>query len=182
MERNYIYWIRHKSHTDIKSQGYVGVSNNVKERIRHHFKNAKGNYHTDKLLNKALNKYEKNQLIHEVVLIGDKNYCYQIEKKLRPKSFIGWNMREGGYHTPNPFPKGSKMPEWVVQKAQNALKELRKIKSVGRDRQVLVNGVIYNSVKSAREANNISSSQMKRLLSGTKKGWKFGHLEVKYAN
>ena len=177
-----IYWLRHKEHTCMFTEGYIGVSKNVKERIRHHFKNANGGYHSDKVLSKAITKYGKEQIIVETILCADNQYCYEIEQKLRPKSFIGWNMREGGYHTPNPNPKGCKLPVERIQKAQNTLKQRRKNESVGKDRKVCVNGVIYNSVKSAREANNVSSTQMKRLLNGSKGGYKFAHLKVNYAD
>lgn len=176
-----IYWIKHKDHTCVLTQGYIGVTKNLKERIRHHFKSANGGYHSDKILSKAINKYGKEQIIVETLLFGDNEYCYEIEQKLRPNSFIGWNMKEGGYHTPNPNPKGSKLSKCIIEKAQNTLKQKRMTQSVGRDRKVCINGVIYNSIKSAREAHNISSTQMKRLLKGSKDGYKFGHLEVKYA-
>ena len=177
-----IYWLRHKEHTCMFTQGYIGVSKNVKERIRHHFINANGGYHSDKVLSKAITKYGKDQIIVETILCADNKYCYEIEQKLRPKSFIGWNMREGGYHTPNPNPKGNKLPKQIIEKAQNTLKEKRLTQSVGRDRKVCINGVIYNSIKSARESHNISRTQMKRLLKGSKDGYKFGHLQVSYAN
>jgi GIY-YIG catalytic domain len=180
---NQVYWIRHKNHNDLFTQGYIGVTSNFKERIRQHFKNSKGGYHTDKSLSQAINKYGKDQIIVENLLFGDSDYCYQIEKQLRPKAFIGWNMREGGYHTPNPFPKGSKMPKWIVQKA-NQTKKAKRLAGInaGSDRKVLVNGVLYNTVKSARESHGISITQMKRLLNGASGGYKFGHLKVEYAS
>lgn len=182
MEIAQIYWLRHKDHTCLLSQGYVGVSKNPKERIRHHFKNAFGGYHTDKSLTKAIKKYGKENIVVEIILIAENSYCYQVEQKLRPKSFIGWNMREGGYHTPNPFPKGSKQPKFIAEKA-NKTKQLKRLngEKVGKDRKVLINGVLYNTIKAAREAHNISSSQMKRLLKGIKGGYKFANLDVKYA-
>ena len=180
---NQVYWIRHKNHNDLFTQGYIGVTSNFKERIRQHFKNSKGGYHTDKILSKAINKYGKDQIIIESVVLGDSEYCYDLEKKLRPKNFIGWNMCIGGWHTPNPFPKGSKMPSWITEKAQKTIKEKRMAGiKVGSDRKVLINGVLYNTVKSAQEAHGISRTQMKRLLNGASGGYKFGHLKVEYAN
>jgi predicted GIY-YIG superfamily endonuclease len=178
-----IYWLRHKNHSDLFSEGYIGVSINPKERIRHHFKNAIGGYHSDKNLSKAIRKYGKDQIVVDILLIGDKEYCYQTEKKLRPNSFIGWNMREGGYHTPNPYPKGSKQPQWIIDKTIATIKSKRNagIKA-GSDRKVLINEVLYNTIKSAREAHGISTTQMKRLLNGASGGYKFGHLKVSYAD
>lgn len=177
-----IYWLRHIEHTDLFSQGYIGVSVQPKERIRHHFKNANNGYHSDKVLSKAIKKYGKDQIVVDILLVADKEYCYKTEQKLRPKSFIGWNMREGGYHTPNPYPKGTKQPKWIADKA-NATKQAKRESGIkfGTDKAVLINGYLFNTVKAAREAYNISSSQMKRLLKGASGGYKFSNLEVKYA-
>ena len=178
-----IYWLRHKSHNDFFTQGYIGVSVNPNERYRHHIKNALGNYHSDKVLSKAIKKYGKDQLQMDILLIGNEKYCYSTEKQFRPNGFIGWNMREGGYHTPNPYPKGTKKPKWIKDKAIATIKLKRDAGiKMGKDRKVLINGIIFNTVKTAREAYNISSSQMKRLLNGASGGYKYGHLEVKYAN
>ena len=183
-----IYWLRHKNHTNLFTEGYVGVSCNVKERLRHHFKNAIGGYHSDKSLSKAIVKYEKDNIEQEIVLIADEKYCYEIEAKLRPKAFIGWNMREGGYHTPNPYPSGSKRPLELTIKAMQKIAELRQNQSIGKDRKVIVNGQTFNRIKDAREAFGISSTQMKRILKGvtydakSKGNTKFSHLEIRYAD
>lgn len=188
MEKQYVYWLRHKNHIDFTSQGYIGVSNNPKERLRHHLIEANANRHTDKNLSYAIRKYGKENLEMQIIVISDKVSCYDLEKKLRPKAFIGWNMREGGYHTPNPFPKGSTIPKEIQKKAQKTIADKRKSGlSIGSDRQVFVNDICYPSIKSAREAHGISSTQMKRLLNGfqynsNKKGnTKFNHLKVRYA-
>jgi len=180
-----IYWLRHKSHTDLFTQGYIGVSVNPNERFRHHLKNAIGNYHSDKVLSKAIQKYGKDQIEMDILLTGDEKYCYLTEKLLRPNGFIGWNMREGGYHTPNPYPKGSKQPKESLEKRSNTLTEMRKTQSVGRNRKVSINGEIFNSIKAAREKYGISPSHMKRRLNGinyVNSGYsKFRNLEIKYA-
>ena len=168
------------------TQGYIGVSCNPKERLRHHFKNAYGKYHSDKILSKAINKYGKNDLCHKILIIGNKEYCYTTEKKIRPTPFIGWNMREGGYHTPNHNPKGNKLPISQIQKAQNTMKIRRANGEVfGSQRKVSVNGIIFNSIKDAAEVNHISYSQIKRLLRQPQKSTmkrKFFNLVIKYAD
>lgn len=182
-----IYWLRHKNHTDLMSEGYVGVSSNLKERLRQHFKNATNGYHSDKILSKAIVKYSKDEIVCDILIYGEKEYCYQTEKLIRPKSFIGWNTKEGGYHTPNWNPKGNKLPRHIVEKQQNILKTKRQNgEIVGNQRKVLVNGVVYNSIKAARENFGISISQMKRLLKQTpnyKTGnIKFANLKINYAD
>jgi predicted GIY-YIG superfamily endonuclease len=188
MTQTGIYWIRHKDHTDLLTQGYVGVTKNLKERLRHHFKNAKGGYHSDKNLSKAIAKYGEQNIQANLILISNNQYCYEIEKKLRPTPFIGWNMREGGYHTPNPFPTGSKMPKEIIEKAQETIKAKRQLGQVGRDKAILVNGQRFNRIKDAREAFGISKTQMTRILRGVsyntsnKGNTQFAHLEIKYAS
>ena len=187
-ESAFIYWIKHPNHKDITTEGYVGVSKNPKERIRHHFKNAKYGYHSDKVISKAINKYGSENLIVEIVLKSYEDYCYMIEKKLRPLNFIGWNMTVGGYHTPNHNPKGSKLSKDIIKKAQDTIKKRKQNGEVlGNQRKVSVNNEIFNSIKEAREKFNISKTQMTRLLKIKPKyknmgNNKFSHLDIKYAN
>jgi len=91
-----LYWIRHKDHTDIFSQGYVGVSNNVKKRWSDHAWKAQNTH-----LANAINKYGWDNLVKEVVLIADDGYCLDIESKLRPTNNIGWNITFGGGMPPS---------------------------------------------------------------------------------
>jgi hypothetical protein len=95
-----VYWISHKDHTDIFSQGYVGVSNNPKKRWDgHKLKPQKGHFAN------AINKYGWGNLVKKVVLIGEENYCLEIEQKLRPTEQIGWNLVAGGGKPPSALGK-----------------------------------------------------------------------------
>jgi group I intron endonuclease len=91
-----VYWIHQTSHTDIFSQGYVGVSNDFDRRIRHH-KTKPQNAH----LANAINKYGWDSLVKKVVLIAEDTYCYDIEAKLRPTDKLGWNIVKGGGMPPS---------------------------------------------------------------------------------
>jgi hypothetical protein len=95
-----LYWIRHQDHTDIFSQGYVGVSNNVEKRWYDH-KTYTENAH----LKNAITKYGWDNLVKEVVLIADDGYCLDIEAKLRPTDQLGWNIVMGGGMPPNALGK-----------------------------------------------------------------------------
>lgn len=103
-----VYWIAHKDHTDIFSQGYVGVSNNVDYRWKSH-KKLKTNVH----LKNAINKYGWDNLVKKVVLIGEEDYCLEIESKLRSEDRIGWNLVKGGGKPPSSLGKkfGAMKPE-----------------------------------------------------------------------
>lgn len=115
-----VYWIRHQDHADIFTQGYIGISNNVKRRMINHF-NQPSNTH----LKNAINKYGWDNLVKEVVLLADKDYCLDIEKKLRPKDFVGWNQTAGGGIPPKPkkgMGKGRKLSQATKDKIGKASK------------------------------------------------------------
>jgi len=105
-----VYWISHPTHTDIFSQGYVGITTR-KDRRLHEHRYVTQNAH----LSNAINKYGWNNLLKKVVLIGDTDYCLEIESKLRPTDKIGWNIVKGGGKPPSvPWNKGKKArPEEV---------------------------------------------------------------------
>ena len=109
-----VYWIAHKDHADIFSQGYVGVSNNVDYRWNSH-KKLRTNVH----LKNAINKYGWDNLVKKVVLIGKEDYCLEIENKLRPADKIGWNLVCGGGKPPvTLWNKGRKVPQDELVKLQ----------------------------------------------------------------
>jgi len=80
-----IYWIHNENETDIETQGYVGITNNLKRRIREH--STKINFLEGRIV--------------DIFLCGEKSYCKEIEYKLRPKKYIGLNIASGGGIPPN---------------------------------------------------------------------------------
>ena len=110
------------------SQGYIGITNSIKNRFEVH-KNRTQNVH----LKNAINKYGWDNLIKEVILISDKQYCLFIEKLLRPLKSIGWNIVEGGGMPPiqygnktrvglPSYNKGKSLSEETKNKISNSLK------------------------------------------------------------
>jgi predicted GIY-YIG superfamily endonuclease len=93
-----LYWIHHHTHTDMLSQGYVGVSNSVKQRWNRHKRGA-GNAH----LANAIKKYGWDSLVKKVIVIADEAYCLMIEAKLRAQDNIGWNITKGGGKPPSAY-------------------------------------------------------------------------------
>ena len=91
-----VYWIHRPEHTDMFSQGYIGVSNNTKLRWREH-ETRTGNLH----LQRAIAKYSWDNLVKEVIVIADELYCLAVEFKLRSKDKIGWNIVAGGGMPPS---------------------------------------------------------------------------------
>lgn len=90
-----VYWIHHVDHTDMFTQGYIGITNNLNARLRNH-KSKKTNKH---LVN-AMNKYGWDNLVKEVILIADEAYCLMIEATMRSFDNIGWNIVKGGSMPP----------------------------------------------------------------------------------
>ena len=90
-----LYWLRLPEHTDMFTEGYVGVSIDLAKRYNAH-KNTKQNQH----LSYAIKKYGFDNLVKQIVLVADKEYCLDIEKKLRPSNKIGWNIVAGGGNPP----------------------------------------------------------------------------------
>ena len=121
MNATSVYWIRHADHTDITSQGYIGVSNNANKRFLDH-KRSKQNPH----LAYAIKKYGWDNLLKSEILFSTQEYCLDIERKLRPTNSIGWNIVMGGGLPPNA--KGKKFirtaPAW--NKGQKYSTETRK--------------------------------------------------------
>jgi hypothetical protein len=89
-----VYWIHKPEHIDIFTEGYVGITNKqVSKRWYKHKLDAKEDGSLP--VHRAINKYD--DIIFEVILAADsREYCQEIEKKLRPSINIGWNVAQGG--------------------------------------------------------------------------------------
>lgn len=87
-----VYWIRLPKHTDASTEGYVGITKNLKERIRAHKKNRRKT-----VLTSAAKKYSWESfivdVIHEDLSLQE---ALSIEASLRPEQRIGWNCQKGG--------------------------------------------------------------------------------------
>lgn len=90
-----VYWIHQPQHTNMFVDGYIGVSNNIKYRWNCHAKRP-SNVH----LKNAIAKYGWDNLVKEIIVIADEDYCLDIELKLRPTDKIGWNVVAGGGKPP----------------------------------------------------------------------------------
>jgi predicted GIY-YIG superfamily endonuclease/ribosomal protein L37AE/L43A len=124
-----VYWIRTQDHSDIFSQGYVGVTKHFDQRMKQHNWNHPNPYFAN-----AIAKYGWDNLVKSVVLVADEDYCLDIEQKLRPAKEIGWNIVPGGGKPPvlsgkrpelcgrTPWNKGKKMPQKAVEKVRAAVK------------------------------------------------------------
>ena len=93
-----LYWIHSDLEINIQSQGYVGITKNLKRRLKEHAR--KQNF----LDNRTVDIY----------LQGEREFCKQIEMQLRPTRNIGLNKAAGGGLPPNRF--GQKLTKEHRQK------------------------------------------------------------------
>jgi hypothetical protein len=94
-----VYWLHLKEHTDIRSEGYVGITSKTAEyRFDKHCKNAdKGG---EFVIHSAIRKHGKDSIFVDVICFTTDEHARWLEKSLRPEPFIGWNMQRGGIGNP----------------------------------------------------------------------------------
>lgn len=122
----FLYWVKRKSYSDVKTQGYVGITKFPDKRLAGHKKK------TNPKFSNALAKYNDIELI--VLFEGSENYCKFLENKLRNDFNIGWNLVPGGGLPPT-FPgknKGNK--NWLGKKHSPETKEKCRLSNLGRKR------------------------------------------------
>lgn len=141
-----VYWIHHPEHTDMFSQGYIGVSKDAIKRCKHHGKQP-GNIH----LANAIKKYGWDTLIKEVILIADNAYCLMIEQKLRSVDALGWNIIKGGGMPPlNRWNLGKHLSEETkakISKSRTGKKHTPEMQKKITDNNLLIAGIPTRFVK-----------------------------------
>ena len=150
-----IYWIHLAEHTDIYTQGYVGVSKNIDRRINDHIRELTANTHTNPHLKYAFKKYGWDNFVVDIFWCGEEKYCYALENTLRPSKNIGWNITIGGHRGPG-WPKGKKQSEATKKKAKST-----RLKRYG-DRKLLREEERRESVhanKEARKKKNLEKQE-----------------------
>jgi len=91
---HYVYWLRIPAHTDMFTEGYIGITSNPKERFSTH-RHRQKNPH----LANAFAKYGDD--ITMQILMEDTEYdCLDVENCFRPTERIGWNILAGGGKPP----------------------------------------------------------------------------------
>ena len=91
----FVYWIHLKEHTDILTEGYVGItSRTVKERLKQH-KQAGKSKRSKRGIAKVFNVLS-DKLIVTTICECSIEYAGELEFKLRPNENIGWNLAAGG--------------------------------------------------------------------------------------
>ena len=98
-KRCHVYWIHLESHSDIKSEGYVGITSlGVSVRFALHRNTPKTRKLRPTIIMHAIAKHG-NALKVTTLVEGSQEYCQMIENRLRPTANIGWNIAPGGAGT-----------------------------------------------------------------------------------
>lgn len=151
-----VYWIHKQEHVDIKSEGYVGITKNLTKRISEH---RGGN----SIIGKALRKY-KDDLIIEIVrgsISVDEALC--MEKDLRPKELIGWNICTGGGMPPsrkNKSSAGTKITLKGDERTPNQKAASRKLSDKLRDRPGPNSGKVMTDEQKQKIRNALKGRKM----------------------
>lgn len=92
-KKHFVYWIRDDNAIDEYSEGYVGVTSNLKRRLSQH-------KYCCKNINKTYNKnmidaFNSSTYFVDILFEGTKYDCYEKEHELRPNYDVGWNTRCG---------------------------------------------------------------------------------------
>lgn len=116
-----VYWIRKQSHTDMFSEGYIGVtSRTAQERYQEHIYAAQCRKGKKSVIHKAIIALGKDNLVVQTICKCTEEYAYWLENKLRPEPNTGWNVSTGGEKPPGV--KGLPVSEETRKKLSKAQK------------------------------------------------------------
>ena len=188
----FVYWIHLPEQTNVAVEGYVGIAMNFEQRMFAHKSCAKTG--KEQALYNAIRKYGWDNLVKEVILVSDKNYCLEIEKKLRSSPRIGWNIAVGGGEITGAHLKGIKQSERHIANRSNALigrvsgmkgkfhseeaknksrqanigkvltNETKKKIADAKHKPLMVNGIVYESWLQASQQTGIPTGSISYLL------------------
>ena len=197
----YVYWI-HRIEQNIKTDGYVGVTKDYKQRWKEHSWQSSKSRH----LKHAIKHYD--DLVYEVIFEGSEEGCYQLEEYFRPTPSVGWNIRAGGGNAVklsqeskekiskacsgvNHRNYGKSLPENTKQKISSTLKgrilspewiekmkNTRKGQMMGdnnpRARKVLhiETGIVYQTLTQAALALDVDIAKITVICQGKRKSTK----------
>jgi site-specific DNA-cytosine methylase len=163
---SHVYWIKHKSHTDVFTEGYVGVTATTPdERFKKHMIVVNSSSNKKKyLVHHKIKSHGVENIEVVTILISDKQYCYDIEKKLRPRSNIAWNLSVGG------IIPAKKMPYVISQETRAKLSKAAKGRKLSEEHKRKIG---------EKSRNRVHSEECRRKLSEGMKGRTFSKETLK---
>ena len=92
-----VYWLHLKEHTDVFTQGYVGVTTRLIDiRFKEHCFKFNNSYNQYNPLHLAFSQYGIDSIVVTRLCVCPVKQAYEIEKLFRPFEYMGWNTSEGG--------------------------------------------------------------------------------------
>jgi hypothetical protein len=82
------YWLHLPEHTDIKTEGYVWVTNDIDRRLSEHV-----NYPSNDILEQVI-PANVDRLVMDIVSEDDERACMKMERDLRPQRL--WRLVHDG--------------------------------------------------------------------------------------
>lgn len=101
MTTYYLYWYRLPEHTCPKTQGYIGMTNDIDRRCKQHkYQSDETNMtYIDSPFYRAVNKHGGlDALTFEILSEGTFEDICRLEHDYRPALYVGWNIAVGGEH------------------------------------------------------------------------------------
>jgi hypothetical protein len=96
-----LYWLHLKEHTDVFTQGYVGVTTRLIEvRFKEHCSKFNNSYNPYNPLHLAFAQHGLENIIKTRLCVCSSDEAYELEKIFRPFEYMGWNTVEGGKLSP----------------------------------------------------------------------------------
>lgn len=167
---------------------YIGCSADVKSRWNHHKHLLRLNKHNNKHLQSSWNNHGEDNFIFTILFqFKDINEMYAKEKELvKLDSNLFYNLSEGGRGSSAGFKwsdeSRKKLSESKKLTAKNVMTQEVKDRisaskkgslmhestrialEQAKQKKCIANGIIYDSIKKAAEANNFKVSKMRRLI------------------
>jgi hypothetical protein len=96
-----LYWLHLKEHTDVFTQGYVGVTTRLIEvRFKEHCSKFNNSYNPYNPLHLAFAQHGTENIVKTRLCVADTSEIYKVEELFRPFEYMGWNTAQGGRMSP----------------------------------------------------------------------------------
>lgn len=169
MKEHKVYHIHYESNPDLM-QGYIGVTSNLKQRIRSH---------------RASGMLKKGDTV-TILYKGTREACYALESKLRPSNGIGRNISHGGRVNCTAIKSGQHLSRATEFKPKQHVSERTEFKkgdtphNKGKGKDYIFtdpDGQEYyvSCISDFCKAHNLTPANMRKVAKGERnfhKGWK----------